>query len=45
MMESLFCFAIESVISELKSEFKIFYLDDGTSGGEAEVVLNDFSEQ
>lgn len=38
----LFCFAIESVISELNSEFEVFYLDDGTIGGEANTVLDDF---
>lgn len=30
------------MIKELKSEFEIFYLYDGTTGGEADTVLKDF---
>jgi hypothetical protein len=29
----LFCLSIQDLVSSLKSEYKVFYLDDGTIGG------------
>ena len=37
----LFCVTIHPLVSKLKSEFCVWYLDDGTVGGEAEVVKED----
>ena len=37
----LFCLTIHPLITSLKSEFRVFYLDDGTIGGPKEEVLQD----
>ena len=37
----LFCLIIHKLTSQLESELGLFYLDDGTLGGEAEQVLQD----
>ena len=37
----LFCLAIHDLIVNLKSEFKVFYLDDGTLAGPVEDVKHD----
>ena len=37
----LFCLTIHKLTSQLKSEFCLFYLDDGTLGGDAEQTLQD----
>ena len=37
----LFCLSIHPLVTKLTSEFKVFYLDDGTLGGSAESVLHD----
>ena len=37
----LFCITIHPLIIKLKSEFRVFYLDDGTIGGPATDVLGD----
>ena len=37
----LFCLTIHKLTSQLESELCLFYLDDGTLGGEAEQVLRD----
>ena len=37
----LFCLTIHPLVTKLTSEFKVFYLDDGTLGGSAESVLHD----
>ena len=37
----LFCLTIHPLITPLKSEFRVFYLDDGTIGGAEEEVLRD----
>ena len=37
----LFCLTIHKLTSQLESEFCLFYLDDGTLGGDAEQVLLD----
>jgi hypothetical protein len=39
---ALFCLAIHPLISELRSSFNLWYLDDGTLGGEPVEVLKDF---
>ena len=43
----LFCLVIQPLILQLKSEFRLFYLDDGTIGGSEPEVLEDlrFVEQ
>ena len=38
----LFCLSIQPVILQLSSEFRVFYLDDGTLGGLEKDVLHDF---
>ena len=38
----LFCLTIHPLVSQLCSEFRVFYLDDGTLGGSVEDVLSDF---
>ena len=38
----LFCLTIHPLVTKLTSEFKVFYLDDGTLGGSVESVLQDF---
>ena len=38
----LFCLAIHDLLGSMRSEVTIGYLDDGTLGGEASVVLDDF---
>ena len=38
----LFCLAIHPLTQQLKSEFCVFYLDDGTVGGSEHDVLHDF---
>lgn len=37
----LLCLAIHSLVSQLSSEFCVWYLDDCTIGGSAEVVSDD----
>ena len=37
----LFCLAIHPLILQLKAEFRVFYLDDGSLGGAEEDVLHD----
>ena len=37
----LFCLAIQPLILKLHSEFSVFYLDDGTIGGQVEDVIHD----
>ena len=37
----LFCLTIHPLVSQLKSELCVWYLDDGTVGGTAEVVKHD----
>ena len=37
----LFCLAIQPVVDKLKSPLNIWYLDDGTIGGDIEVVIDD----
>ncbi|KAF2902177.1 hypothetical protein ILUMI_04009 [Ignelater luminosus] len=37
----LFCLVIQAVIENLNSELNIFYLDDGTLGGDPNTVLHD----
>jgi hypothetical protein len=37
----LFCIAIHSLVSNLESEFKIFFLDDGTLGGTFDSLFAD----
>ncbi len=37
----LFCLTIHELVSQLKSEFTLFYLDDGTVGGDQESVESD----
>ena len=39
----LFCLTIHPLIIQLKSEFKLFYLDDGTIGGDPESLHSDLS--
>ena len=38
----LFCLAIHALVLRLKSEFRVFYLGDGTLGGTEGEVLKDF---
>ena len=38
----LFCLVIHHLVLRLKSEFRVFYLDDGTLGGTEVEVLQDF---
>ena len=37
----LFCLGIHNMVSSLSSEFKAFYLDDGTLGGSVEDMVAD----
>ena len=37
----LFCLTIYPMVQQLKSEFRVFYLDDGTVGGSLQDVLWD----
>ena len=37
----LFCLTIHPMVQQLKSEFRVFYLDDGTVGGSMQDVLGD----
>ena len=37
----LFCLAIHPTACKLKSEYKLFYLDDGTMGGSLPTILHD----
>ena len=37
----LFCLTIHSIVSQLRSELRIFYMDDGTLGGSLDDVLDD----
>ena len=39
----LFCLSIHDLVPSLKSEYKIFYLDDGTIGGTLEDISADLS--
>ena len=39
----LFCHTIQPLILKLRSEFKVFYLDDGTIGGKAEDIIYDLN--
>ena len=36
----LFCLTIHNLVTELRSEFTIFYLDDGTIGGDLYDISN-----
>ena len=38
----LFSLAINNAISSCKNEFNMWYLDDGTLGGNVDVVFSDF---
>ena len=38
----LFCLTIHTVVAQLRSEFRVIYLDDGSIGGLFEDVLHDF---
>lgn len=38
----LFCLVIHPLVLKLKSQLKIFYLDDGSLGGMEAEVLQDF---
>jgi hypothetical protein len=38
----LFCLAIQPIIRKMKSPMNIWYLDDGTLGGDLQTVLSDF---
>ena len=38
----LFCLTTQPLVLKLKSEFKVFYLDEGTLGGPVQDVLYDF---
>ena len=40
----LFCLTIHPMISQLQSEFKVFYLDDGILGGPVEAILQDLQQ-
>ena len=40
----LFNLGIQDIISKMKSEFNVWYLDDGTLGGDANTVLEDAKE-
>ena len=35
----LFCLTIHLILEKLESAFKVFYIDDGTIGGERQVVV------
>ena len=37
----LFCLGIHNLVSSLSSEFRVFYLDDGTIGGSLEDIQAD----
>ena len=37
----LFCLTIHPMVKSVESEFKVFYLDDGTLGGQMNEVLRD----
>ena len=37
-----FCLTVKNLFSKLKSEFGVWYLDDGTLGGSGDNLLNDF---
>ena len=37
----LFCLTIHPMVKSVESEFRIFYLDDGTLGGHVSEVLRD----
>ena len=37
----LFCLTIQPLILKLRSEFSVFYLDDGTIGGQVEDIIHD----
>ena len=38
----LFCLLIDALVKSLKSEFNVWYLDDGTIGDTPDIVLSDF---
>ena len=40
----LFCLTIQPLVSQIQSEFKVFYLDDGTRGGPVETILRDLKQ-
>ncbi|XP_063371836.1 uncharacterized protein LOC134660067 [Cydia amplana] len=40
---AIFCLAINPIIQNLSSDFNVWYLDDGTLGGNLETVLSDLS--
>ncbi|KAJ0174020.1 hypothetical protein K1T71_010166 [Dendrolimus kikuchii] len=40
---AIFSLAIHPIITRLKSKFNVWYLDDGTLGGEVDDVLEDFT--
>ena len=39
----LFCLGIHDLVSSLSSEFNVFYLDDGTIGGDLQDLENDLA--
>ena len=39
----LFCLALQPLIDSCRSELNLWYLDDGTIGGDVELVLEDFT--
>jgi hypothetical protein len=40
----LFCLTLHPVIKSLKSEFNVWYLDDGVLADDPSIVFNDFQE-
>ena len=40
----LFCITTQQLILNLRSEFRVFYLDDGTLGGPVDVALSDLHQ-
>jgi hypothetical protein len=40
----LFCLALHPVIKSLKSEFNVWYLDDGVLADDPSIVFNDFQK-
>jgi hypothetical protein len=40
----LFCLALHPVIKSLKSEFNVWYLDDGGLADDPSIVFNDFQK-
>jgi hypothetical protein len=40
----LFCLTLHPILQLLRSDFKVFYMDDGTIDGNHEVVAEDFDQ-